>query len=88
MATTTNNHQARFIKHKTVKDITGLSSSEIYRRIAAGTFPKQIILGPKSVAWIESEVVAWCDQCIAESRKQDEVTAKYFGNAYAQRAAQ
>lgn len=56
----------RFIKLAQVKDYTSLSTSEIYRRIAAGTFPKQITLGPKSVAWIESEVLQWCDSLAAQ----------------------
>lgn len=56
----------RFIKRQAVEEITGLSCSEIYRRIAAGTFPVQVNLGPKSVVWIESEVNAWCDARIAE----------------------
>lgn len=68
MAAVTTSDQPRFIKHKAVKNMTGLSTSEIYRRIAAGTFPKQIVLGPKSVAWIESEIMAWCQARIAESR--------------------
>lgn len=38
----------RFIKLAKVKDYISLSTSEIYRRIAAGTFPKQVKLGPKS----------------------------------------
>lgn len=56
----------RFIKLPVVKDYTSLSTSEIYRRIAAGTFPTQISLGPKSVAWIEAEVLAWCDALAAQ----------------------
>ncbi|MCY1441724.1 Prophage CP4-57 regulatory protein (AlpA) [compost metagenome] len=58
----------RFIKRQEVETITGLSCTEIYRRIAAGTFPKQVTLGPKCVVWIESEVMAWINECIAESR--------------------
>ncbi|MHB0765725.1 helix-turn-helix transcriptional regulator [Stutzerimonas sp. NM35] len=58
----------RFIKLAQVKDYTSLSTSEIYRRIAAGTFPKQIRLGPKSVAWDESEVLAWCDDLAAQRK--------------------
>ena len=58
----------RFIKLAQVKDYTSLSTSEIYRRIAAGTFPKQITLGPKSVAWIESKVLAWCDDLAAQRK--------------------
>lgn len=68
-ATTTHSHPIRrFIKRQAVEDITGLSCSEIYRRIAAGTFPAQVTLGPKSVVWIEAEVLAWCEARIAESR--------------------
>lgn len=58
----------RFIKLAEVRSLTTLSTSEIYRRIAAGTFPAQIMLGPKSAVWIESEVLAWCEARIAESR--------------------
>ncbi|AOE87949.1 helix-turn-helix transcriptional regulator [Pseudomonas sp. TCU-HL1] len=56
----------RFIKLVDVKALTTLSTSEIYRRIAAGTFPAQVTLGPKSVAWIEAEVLAWCDELVAQ----------------------
>lgn len=67
MAAHTNPNQLprRFIKLPTVKDYTSLSTSEIYRRIAAGTFPAQVNLGPKSVAWIETEVLAWLDDMAA-----------------------
>ncbi|WP_288657847.1 MULTISPECIES: helix-turn-helix transcriptional regulator [Pseudomonas] len=58
----------RFIKLPKVKDYTGLSTTEIYRRIADGRFPAQITLGPKSVVWIEAEITAWCEARIAESR--------------------
>ena len=58
----------RFIKLAEVRSLTTLSTSEIYRRIAADTFPAQIMLGPKSAVWIESEVLAWCEARIAESR--------------------
>lgn len=39
-----------FIKRTEAEKLTTLSTSEIYRRIAAGTSPAQISLGPKSVA--------------------------------------
>lgn len=55
----------RFIKLGEVKALTTLSTSEIYRRIAAGRFPKQVVLGPKSVVWIEAEVIAWCDSLVS-----------------------
>ena len=66
--TTPNSSSHRFIKLAKVKDYTSLSTSEIYRRIAAGNFPTQIMLGPKSVAWLESEVLAWCDALAAQRK--------------------
>ncbi|WP_226506445.1 AlpA family phage regulatory protein [Pseudomonas sp. MWU16-30317] len=58
----------RFIKRQEVETITGLSCTEIYRRVAADNFPKQVTLGPKCVVWVEAEVLAWCDARIAENR--------------------
>jgi len=63
-----NNPRCNFIKISEVKALTTLSTSEIYRRITAGTFPAQITLGPKSVVWLENEILAWCDARIAASR--------------------
>ncbi|MFJ7145242.1 helix-turn-helix transcriptional regulator [Pseudomonas protegens] len=63
--TQTGEQPRRFIKLGEVKALTTLSTSEIYRRIAAGRFPKQVMLGPKSAVWIEAEVIAWCDSLVA-----------------------
>lgn len=43
----------------------GLSRSELYRRIAAGTFPAPVKLGERASAWPESEIAAWCAARIA-----------------------
>ena len=66
MASTTNT-QNTLIKLPEVKRRTTLSTSEIYRRLEAGTFPQQIRLGAKAVAWLEHEVSAWIDERVAES---------------------
>ena len=58
----------RFIKRQEVEGITGLSCTEIYRRIAADNFPKQVVLGPKCVVWSNIEIYAWMNDRIAESR--------------------
>lgn len=63
------NSPVRFIKLKEVLKRTTLSTSELYRRIADGTFPKQVPLGPRSVAWIEFEIENWCAE-IAAARKE------------------
>lgn len=59
MATHTNTAPPRLVRRDEVLHRTGLSTSEIYRRIEADTFPKQIRLGAKSVAWLESEIDQW-----------------------------
>ena len=38
---------------------TGLSRSTIYERIAAGSFPLQVRLGPRAAGWYKHEVDAW-----------------------------
>lgn len=49
-----------------VKARTGLSRSEIYRRIAMGDFPAPVKLGQRASAWSKHEVDAWISQRIAE----------------------
>lgn len=45
---------------------TGLSRSEIYRRIASGAFPAPIKLGERASAWPEHEVTAFLVARIAQ----------------------
>ena len=58
----------RLLRRRQVEALTGLKRSTIYQRLAEGTFPKQIHLGPRSVGWLASEVNAWIAERIAESR--------------------
>jgi prophage regulatory protein len=45
---------------------TGLSRSEIYRRVAAGTFPRPVKLGERASAWASNEVTQWVNDRIVE----------------------
>jgi len=51
-----------------VKSSTGLSKSTIYSRIAEGTFPKQIPIGPRLVVWVESDIQNWIAEQVAAAR--------------------
>lgn len=51
-----------------VKATTGLSKSSIYARIAEGTFPKQIPLGPRLVVWVETDIQNWIQQQVKAGR--------------------
>ena len=55
----------RLIRLTEVKALTGLSTSSIYRLLATKSFPTQIPLGARSVAWLESEVLKWIRSRIA-----------------------
>ena len=56
----------KFMRRVAAEDATSLPTSTLYDKIAAGEFPKPIPLGPRSVAWLEDEVVAWQEAQIAK----------------------
>ncbi|MGR3980483.1 AlpA family transcriptional regulator [Pseudoalteromonas sp. 1181_04] len=56
----------RLIKLKEVIEKTSLGRSTIYEFMTKGIFPKQVPLGAKSVAWLESEVDDWIMERIGQ----------------------
>lgn len=56
-----------------VKARTGLSRSEIYRRIALGDFPRPIKLGERASAWSAAEIDAWIAERIAARDREAQV---------------
>jgi prophage regulatory protein len=49
----------RLVRMKELKQLIGLSNASIYRHIKNGTFPKQIHLSERCVAWRLSSVEKW-----------------------------
>lgn len=49
----------RIIRLRDLVDRTGLSRSTLYRKIAEGTFPKQVRISSHSAGWYEAEVDVW-----------------------------
>ncbi|MEA3250606.1 MAG: AlpA family phage regulatory protein [Pseudomonadota bacterium] len=55
------------LKLEDVEQMTSLSGSNIYNKMSIKsryydpTFPRQVRLGPRSVAWEKSEVEDWID---------------------------
>lgn len=58
------------LKLPKVQTMTGLSRSAIYAKAAKGLFPTPILLGSRSVGWLESEITAWIDQRIKQTRSE------------------
>jgi prophage regulatory protein len=60
----------RFLRLPEVKHLTGLSKSTIYARIAEGTCPKQVPLGPRLVVWVDSDIQNWIADQVSKARGQ------------------
>ena len=65
--------EQHILRLPTVKAITGLSRSTIYLRISEGSFPRLVNLGSRAGGWLSSEVAAWMDQRIKDSRGLDSI---------------
>jgi len=59
----------RFIRLKEVMHCTALGKTTIYELMKQDKFPKQVSIGGRAVAWIESEVDDWIMKKIEERDK-------------------
>ena len=60
--------EVSFLRLPDVKLVTGLSKSSLYALIRAHSFPSPIRLGPRTVAWVRSEVKQWAAERVLTSR--------------------
>ncbi|HCC2281415.1 TPA: AlpA family transcriptional regulator [Klebsiella quasipneumoniae] len=67
MTTPTSLLNDKFVDMAFITQLTGLTDKYFYKIIKDGRFPKPIKLG-RSSRWLESEVEAWLQQRIAQSR--------------------
>lgn len=58
----------KFVDMAFITQLTGLTDKWFYKLIQLGEFPKPIKLG-RSSRWLQSEVEAWLQQRIAQSRQ-------------------
>ncbi|MEX0447571.1 helix-turn-helix transcriptional regulator [Xenorhabdus sp. SGI246] len=65
-----NIQKENLIRLPEVQRRTGYGKAWLYKLIQAGQFPKQVKIGTRSVAFIESEIDDWISQRIAESRSE------------------
>lgn len=57
------------LRCRAVTQRTGLARSTLYAKVAEGSFPKPIALGPRAVGWLEEEIDNWLAERIEQSRK-------------------
>ncbi|MEI7114028.1 MULTISPECIES: helix-turn-helix transcriptional regulator [Serratia] len=58
------------IRLPAVQRRTGYSKAWIYRLMSQGKFPTSVKIGTRAIAFVESEIDEWVNQCIADSRKK------------------
>lgn len=66
------NNQDRFLRMPEVLLLTGLSKAHIYSLISKNQFPKQLKIGERASAWLESSVCEWMDSKILNSEHNSE----------------
>lgn len=47
------------LRRKAVCETTGLPTSTLYAKIAAGEFPKPVKLGKRAVGWLSTDIDDW-----------------------------
>jgi prophage regulatory protein len=55
----------RILSKRQLKDLVLYSPQHIARLEKAGLFPKRVQLGPNRVGWLESEVLSWLEERLA-----------------------
>ncbi|EOL9020964.1 helix-turn-helix transcriptional regulator [Cronobacter dublinensis] len=58
----------RLIRVPEVLRRVGFSRTTMYELIKEGRFPDKVIIGARAVAFVESEIDAWIDNAISNSR--------------------
>jgi len=53
------NHPERILRLSAVLERTGLTRSTLYRKIQAGTFPRQVRIADRCTGWRESAITGW-----------------------------
>lgn len=60
------------LRRPQVERLTGLSYTTIFRKEKNGDFPARVRLGPNSVGWKESDIIAWLTsrEIVGNSKEQ------------------
>ena len=67
--------QRRVIRKPRVRELTGYSDCQIWRKERNGSFSRRIQLGPMAVGWFEDEVLEWLRTRVRGMGKQPPLPA-------------
>lgn len=54
----------RFLRLSQVIEMTGVGKTFIYTHMEKGNFPKQIQISPRTVVWLEQDIIDWMEKKI------------------------
>lgn len=57
----------RLLRLPEVRQKVGLSRSAIYKLISEGQFPRQVALGPRTVAWVQEDLDRWIEERLSST---------------------
>lgn len=58
----------KFLRRPDVEAATGLPTATLYSLMQKGAFPRPINITPGRVAWLESDVIAWQAERMADAK--------------------
>ena len=67
---------SKLLRLSSVIDQTGLSKSSIYKQIQERTFPTQVHIGARAVAWLQSDIEEWVHHCVRANQPTDHTDRK------------
>lgn len=68
----------RMLRLPQVKVKTGYAASTIWKAVKEGSLPSPVSLGPRTVAWRESELQAWIEANTYASRSKRKIDMRLF----------
>lgn len=66
----------RILRLKSVLERTGLSRSSVYRKMQAGTFPKNLQISTRCAGWRESAIDRWMRNPRSYREDEDAATSR------------
>ena len=54
----------RFLRLSQVIEMTGVGKTFIYTHMEKGNFPRQIQISPRTVVWLEQDIIDWMEKKI------------------------
>jgi prophage regulatory protein len=67
----------KLLRVNQVAELTGLSSSSIYKQMREGNFPKSILITKRATAWPEEAIIDWISKKIGTREENRGATDEF-----------